>query len=165
MEIFEGSRSFDIVFGTITGLACLSVAVPILWWSLPSHRRRLFSTAVDPRGYLQIAYGVFCMAMAWADALCRYIPHRPLGMVHPSFFATTLIIVFVIGPRVVTVATNTGATRTIAPPNHSRRTGFVLAGLLACLAMLPLTSLWYAFGPPDAAARSVAVAHASSSLR
>jgi hypothetical protein len=40
------------------------------------------------------------MSMAFTDALCRFIPHKPLEWVHPAFFFTTVLIALAIGPRV-----------------------------------------------------------------
>jgi hypothetical protein len=96
----EGTRSFDIAFGAITSLACLSIAVPTLWWVLPNYAVWLFSPAIDRNRYLQLAYGIFAMAMAFTDALCRFIPHPLFAWVHPAFFATTVIIALGMGPRV-----------------------------------------------------------------
>jgi hypothetical protein len=61
----------------------------------------LFSKNVDRNQGIQLAYGIFCMSMAFTDALCRFIPHDPLEWVHPAFFFTTIIIALGIGPRVV----------------------------------------------------------------
>ncbi len=97
----EGSRPFDILFGATTSLVCLFCAVPILWWVLPRTRLWLFSKNVDRNQGIQLAYGIFCMSMAFTDALCRFIPHDPLEWVHPAFFLTTIIIALGIGPRVV----------------------------------------------------------------
>ncbi len=148
-NLLEGDRTFDIVLGTLTGAVCLAIAIPILLWSLPSYRRRLFSRSVDPHGILQIAYGVFCMAMAWADALCRYIPHGPLAWVHPAFFVTTLLIAAVIGRRVLALANLPFGSRAATT---AKRRGSRLApvAVLACLAAIPLVALWHAFGPGHA---------------
>jgi hypothetical protein len=97
----EGSRPFDIIFGATTSAVCLFCAVPILWWILPRTRLWLFSKTVDRNQGIQLAYGIFCMSMAFTDALCRFIPHDPLEWVHPAFFLTTIIIALGIGPRVV----------------------------------------------------------------
>ncbi len=97
----EGSRPFDIIFGATTSAVCLFCAVPILWWILPRTRLWLFSKTVDRNQGIQLAYGIFCMSMAFTDALCRFIPHDPLEWVHPAFFFTTIIIALGIGPRVV----------------------------------------------------------------
>jgi hypothetical protein len=96
----EGTRNFDIAFGAITSLVCLSIAVPILWWVLPNYAVWLFTPAIDRNRYLQLAYGIFAMAMAFTDALCRFIPHALFAWVHPAFFATTVIIAVGLGPRV-----------------------------------------------------------------
>jgi hypothetical protein len=96
----EGSRSFDVAFGAVTSATCLLVAVPILWWGVAKKKVWLFSPEIDPHQRLQLAYGVFVMAMAFTDALCRFIPHGPLSWVHPAFFITTLIIAAGLGPRV-----------------------------------------------------------------
>jgi hypothetical protein len=96
----EGSRTFNILFGATTSGVCLLVAVPILWWVLPQHRRWFFSRGADGHQRIQLAYGIFCMSMAFTDALCRFIPHKPLEWVHPAFFYTTVLIALGIGPRV-----------------------------------------------------------------
>jgi len=100
----EGSRAFNIAFGAVTAAACLSVAVPTLWWVFPKSRVWLFSKAIDRNQGIQLAYGIFCMSMAFTDALCRAIPHGHLPWVHPAFFLTTILIVFGLGPRVAYVA-------------------------------------------------------------
>jgi len=99
----EGSRTFDILFGCATAGVCLGVAVPTLWWVLPKHRVWLFSRAVDRAQGVQLSYGIFAMAMAFTDALCRTIPHGPLPWVHPAFFLTTILIGVGLGPRVAYV--------------------------------------------------------------
>jgi hypothetical protein len=100
----EGTRTFNVIFGAVTSAICLGVAVPTLWWVLPAHRRWLFSPNVDRNQGVQLAYGIFCMAMAFTDALCRGIPHGPLPWVHPAFFLTTILIGAGLGPRVAFVA-------------------------------------------------------------
>jgi hypothetical protein len=100
----EGSRTFNIAFGAITAACCLGVAIPTLWWVLPKSRVWLFSKAIDRNQGIQLAYGIFCMSMAFTDALCRAIPHGYLPSVHPAFFFTTILIVFGLGPRVAYVA-------------------------------------------------------------
>jgi hypothetical protein len=101
----EGSRSFNIAFGLTTASVCLAIAVPTLWWVLPRSRVWLFPPNVDRRQGIQLAYGIFAMAMAFTDALCRLIPHGKLPLVHPAFFATTVILASFVGPRVVYVFT------------------------------------------------------------
>ncbi|HTW84230.1 MAG TPA: hypothetical protein VMD91_09205 [Candidatus Sulfotelmatobacter sp.] len=102
-SFLEGSRAFDVTWGLVSGALCLTLALPILWWSLPAHRRSLFGRALDARGNLQLAYGIFAMAMAFTDAGCRLIPHGDLPWVHPTFFVMTLALVVGLGPRVVAV--------------------------------------------------------------
>lgn len=100
-SFIEGDRLFNIVFGTITGSVCLSLAVPMLWWVLPKHEKWFFTQRVDPHQRLQLAYGIVVMSMAWTDYLCRYIPHPPLEWVHPAFFFTTVVMALSLGPRLL----------------------------------------------------------------
>ncbi|HYZ16289.1 MAG TPA: hypothetical protein VE591_07790 [Candidatus Acidoferrum sp.] len=103
-EWIEGSRSFDEAWGIATAALCLALAVPILWWWLPEHRRSFFGTAIDRRYRLQLGYGIFCMAMAGTNIGCRFIPHGELPYVHPAFLLITLALVAGLGPRVVVLA-------------------------------------------------------------
>jgi hypothetical protein len=100
----EGDRLFDIVWGTVSGLLCLSVAVPMLWWWLPEHRRSFFGTAIDPQYRLQLAYGLFGMGMFGTNIGCRYIPHGWLEYVHPTFALLTVLLLVGLGPRVIFMA-------------------------------------------------------------
>jgi hypothetical protein len=100
----EGSRTFDLSWGFATAALCLAIGIPILWWSLPQHRRSFFGATIDPQYRLQVAYGVFCLAMACTNFGCRAIPHDDLPLVHPTFFLITVAIVFGLGPRVVVMA-------------------------------------------------------------
>jgi hypothetical protein len=134
----EGSRGFSIAFGTVTAFACLAVGLPILNWSLPSRRRWIFSKQFDRALIFQVTCGVMCMSMAFADALCRYIPHRPLGIVHPAFLLTTVALVALLAPRVAVVV----ADRAPAPV---RLPGTALAALLAVLAVIPISAVINAF--------------------
>ena len=97
--MLEGSRTFDILFGLVTGGACFLVASPLLWWSLGKYRVSYFGTRIDPYGRLQLAYGFFGMAQFGADIGCRFIDHGTLPFVHPTFALLTLIYVFAVGPR------------------------------------------------------------------
>jgi hypothetical protein len=100
----EGSRAFDMAWGLVSGGLCLALAVPVLWWWLPEHRRAFFPRAVDPRYRLQLAYGLFCMAMAGTNLGCRLIPHDDLPLVHPAFFLITVALLAAFGPRVAALA-------------------------------------------------------------
>jgi hypothetical protein len=139
-EWLEGSRTFAIAFGTVTSLACLSIGGPLLYWCLPASRRWFFSRSRDPHLYLQIATGVICMSMTCANALCRYIPHRPLGFVHPAFFLTTLLIVGLFGPRMIWFARqpSSDAPRPYIPSG-------ILVSALAVMAAFPIVTVVQAF--------------------
>jgi hypothetical protein len=110
----EGDRAFCIAFGSVTAASCLVLAVPLLWWILPGRRTWFFTPQSDPQQHLQLGYGIFCMAMAFTDALCRFIPHAHLAWVHPAFFFTTVGLVIALGPRLLFVALRT-------PRNVTRR--------------------------------------------
>jgi hypothetical protein len=100
----EGDRTFGLIYGLTTGALCLALAVPLLYWVLPGHHRSFFGTRIDPAYRLQLAYGIFCMAMAFTDVGCRAIPHGELALVHPTFFLLTLGLVLTIAPRIIAVA-------------------------------------------------------------
>lgn len=100
----EGDRTFSLVYGLTTGALCLALAIPLLWWVLPGHKRSFFGLQIDPEYRLQLGYGIFCMAMAFTDVGCRAIPHGPLAFVHPAFFFVTAALVVTIAPRILAVA-------------------------------------------------------------
>jgi len=101
MDFIEGSRAFDITWGTVTGCLCLLVAAPTLWWILPKHARSIFPESIDPQRRLQFGWGIFGMFMAFTNFGCRFIDHRYLEGVHEGFFAITLIVLAVLAPLVV----------------------------------------------------------------
>ena len=105
----EGSRAFDVTWGVLAAAACLALAVPMLWWWLPEHRRSFFGPAIDPRYRLQLGYGLFCMAMAGTNLGCRAIPHDDLPFVHPAFFVITVALVVALGPRAIVLALDSRA--------------------------------------------------------
>ncbi len=111
-DFLEGDRTFSIVYGLVTGGLCLALAVPLLYWVLPGHR---------PAYRLQLAYGIFCMAMAFTDIGCRTIPHGTLEFVHPTFFLMTLVLVAAIAPRIIAML------RTPQPEPGREAAGSVLA--------------------------------------
>jgi len=100
----EGDRTFGLIYGLATGGLCLALAIPLLYWVLPGHERSFFGPRIDPGQRLQLAYGIFCMAMAFTDIGCRAIPHGNLPFVHPTFFLMTLVLVAMIAPRLFMVA-------------------------------------------------------------
>ncbi len=100
----EGDRVFDLVWGTASGALSLALAVPMLWWWLPQHRRSVFGAGIDPHYRLQLAYGLFAMAMFGTNFFCRFIPHGFLEYVHPTFAFITLILLAGLGPRIIYIA-------------------------------------------------------------
>ena len=100
----EGDRTFSLLYGFATGGVCLALAIPLLWWVLPGHKRSFFGSRIDPEFRLQLFYGIFTMAMAFTDIGCRAIPHGPLMFVHPAFFLMTLLLVATLAPRLLMVA-------------------------------------------------------------
>jgi len=101
MGLLEGSRAFDITWGTVTGCLCLLFASPALWWILPKHARRIFPESIDQRQMLQFGWGLFGMFMGFTNFGCRFIDHRYLEGVHEGFFALTLIVLGVLAPLVL----------------------------------------------------------------
>jgi hypothetical protein len=100
----EGDRTFGLIYGLTTGGLCLALAIPLLYWVLPGHKRSFFGPRIDPEYRLQLAYGIFCMAMAFTDIGCRAIPHGQLALVHPAFFLMTLALVVALAPRITALA-------------------------------------------------------------
>jgi hypothetical protein len=102
--MLEGSRAFDIAWGTVTALICFGLGA----WTITSWvqlRRRhgvsIFGQALDPGRGLQLAWGIFAMGMGGTNLGCRYIDHRYLSGVHEGFFALTLLVVAVLTPPLV----------------------------------------------------------------
>jgi hypothetical protein len=102
--LLEGDRAFDLIWGTASGAIALALAVPLLWWWLPKHRRSVFGAAIDPSYRLQLAYGLFAMAMFGTNFFCRFIPHGYLEYVHPTFAAITVLLLLGLGPRLAYMA-------------------------------------------------------------
>ncbi len=100
----EGDRTFGLIYGVVTGALCLALAIPLLYWALPARRRSFFGPRIDPAYRLQLAYGTFCIAMAFTDVGCRAIPHGELAFVHPTFFLMTLALLVALAPRIVAFA-------------------------------------------------------------
>jgi len=102
--LLEGDRAFDLIWGSATAVISLALAVPLLWWWLPEHRRSVFGTAIDPTYRLQLAYGLFAMALGGTNFFCRFIAHGFLAYVHPTFALITLVLVVGLGPRIAALA-------------------------------------------------------------
>jgi hypothetical protein len=105
--MLEGSRAFDIAWGTVTALICFSLGLPALFGWLRARREgtpSIFGAATDPSRRLQFAWGLFAMGMGGTNLGCRYINHRYLSGVHEGFFALTLVVVAVLLPALVTHA-------------------------------------------------------------
>ena len=113
----EGSRGFDLAWGAVTGALCLALAVALLRWWLPAHRRSVFGAAIDPRYRLQLGYGLFCLAMAGTNVGCRAIVHDDLGFVHPVFFLITVALYVGLAPRLAWLVAHpsTSSARRAAP--------------------------------------------------
>jgi mannitol-specific phosphotransferase system IIBC component len=99
--MLEGSRAFDIAWGTVTALICFGLGSATLAVWLRARRTgapSLFGAATDPNRGLQLAWGIFAMGMGGTNLGCRYIDHRYLSGVHEGFFALTLVVVTVLLP-------------------------------------------------------------------
>ncbi|MGP6158425.1 MAG: hypothetical protein ACLPYS_13130 [Vulcanimicrobiaceae bacterium] len=101
--MLEGSRAFDITWGTLTAAACLVPAAIVLtrWFrrGLPS----VFGAATDPRRRLEGAWGVFGMVMGSTNFGCRFVRHGHLPGVHEGYALITLTYLVVVGPPVARV--------------------------------------------------------------
>jgi hypothetical protein len=97
----EGDHTFGLIYGLVTGGLCLALAIPLLYWVLPGRQRSFFGPRIDPAYRLQLAYGIFCMAMAFTDIGCRTIPHGQLAYVHPTFFLMTAVLLAALAPRTI----------------------------------------------------------------
>ena len=102
--MLEGSRTFDIAWGTITAAICFGLGATTIWSWLSlrrAHGISIFGQALDPGRGLQLAWGIFAMGMGGTNLGCRYIDHRYLSGVHEGFFALTLLVVAVLTPALI----------------------------------------------------------------
>jgi hypothetical protein len=97
--MLEGSRDFDIAWGTVTGTLCLLAALPVLVAYVWRKQWSMFGPQIDPKRRLQLGYGIVTIGMGFTNYLCRYIPHNYLLGVHEGWFVITLILLAVVGPR------------------------------------------------------------------
>jgi hypothetical protein len=105
--MFEGSRSFDILWGTVTGTLCFAVGGWVLVAWLRERGRgvpSIFGRAVDPQRKLMFGWALFAMMMGGTNFGCRYIDHRYLDGVHEGFFALTILVVTMLLPRMLWLA-------------------------------------------------------------
>ncbi len=101
--MLEGSRAFDIAWGTTTGTICFALGALMLYGWVRARRSGAaspFGADVDPGGRLQFGYGLFAMVMGGTNYGCRFIDHRYLEAVHEGWFLLTLGIVGVLVPLV-----------------------------------------------------------------
>jgi hypothetical protein len=104
--MLEGSRAFDIVWGTTFGTLCFAVGITaIVEWlrGRPTNRASIFGAATDPGRGLHLAWAIFSLGMGGTNYGCRFIDHRYLEGVHEAFFALTLVALGVVTPRLPAV--------------------------------------------------------------
>jgi hypothetical protein len=102
--MLEGSRAFDIAWGTVTGLICFAIGTALVtsWVQLRrTNGPSLFGRERDPGRGLQLAWAIFAMGMGGTNMGCRYIDHLYLEGVHEGFFALTLLVVAIAGPPAI----------------------------------------------------------------
>jgi hypothetical protein len=105
--MLEGSRSFDIIWGSVTGTLCFALGAWVLVTWLRDRgtgRASSFGAAIDPERKLMFAWGIFAMMMGGTNFGCRYIDHRYLDGVHEGFFGLTLLVFAVVVPPMVLLA-------------------------------------------------------------
>jgi hypothetical protein len=116
--MLEGSREFDIAWGTITAAICFGLGATTIWsWVAlrRTHGVSIFGQALDPGRGLQLAWGIFAMGMGGTNLGCRYIDHRYLSGVHEGFYALTLLVIAVLAPPAFRIARASVVSRTRTP--------------------------------------------------
>jgi hypothetical protein len=106
--MLEGSRAFDLAWGAITGGLCFVIGIALVatWVRARSDgRASVFGRALDPRHRLELAWAAVALGMGGTNVLCRFIDHNYLLGVHEGFFAITLVVYAVLGPRLLWLAT------------------------------------------------------------
>jgi hypothetical protein len=108
--MLDGSRTFEIVWGAVTGSICFALGTIVIVRWLSARRlgsASMFGAAIDPKRRLHLAYGIFAMAMGGTNYGCRFIDHRYLEGVHEGFAAITFVVIVLL----VTVLANGFARR------------------------------------------------------
>ncbi len=98
-QAIEGSRAFDVLWGTTAAAILVLIGWTALVWTDPPHRVRIFGESADPTMRLQFSWAVFALAMAGTNVGCRYVPHAFLEGVHLGYASITLAVILVLGPR------------------------------------------------------------------
>jgi hypothetical protein len=105
--MLEGSRTFDVVWGSVTGSICFALGAWVLVSWLRERgtgRPSIFGAGTDPERRLYFAWGLFAMMMGGTNFGCRFIDHRYLEGVHEGFFGLTILVVAVLLPRMTWLA-------------------------------------------------------------
>ena len=105
--MFEGSRAFDIGWGTVAGTLCFALGFYALrlWLDArASGDASLVGRATDPGRSLHLAWAIFALAMGGTNFGCRYVEHRYLAGVHEGFFVLTVLVFAVLLPNMLKAA-------------------------------------------------------------
>ncbi len=99
--MLDGSRTFEIVWGAVAGTLCVALgALVVADWLRVRHTAApsIFGRRLDPGRGLELAYGIFTLAMGGTNYGCRFIDHAYLRGVHEGYFALTLAVVALVAP-------------------------------------------------------------------
>ena len=102
--MFEGSRAFDIAWGATTGTVCFALGIALVYGWVVARRANgpsVFGRTIDPSRALHLAWAILALGMGGTNFGCRFIDHNYLSGVHEGFFAITLVVYAVLGPRLV----------------------------------------------------------------
>ena len=113
--MLEGSRAFDIAWGTATASVCFAIGACVVAHWVRGWRGQgpsVFGAGVDPKRRLELAYGAFALAMGGTNVGCRYIAHNYLEGVHEGYAALTVVVVAVLVPALALAARRPSARRT-----------------------------------------------------
>lgn len=102
--MLDGSRTFEILWGAVAGTLCVALgALVVARWVRLRHTDSpsIFGRALDPGRGLELAYGIFTLAMGGTNYGCRFIEHNYLLGVHEGYFALTVLVVAIVAPSLV----------------------------------------------------------------